>query len=390
MLHILLLTSIYENFGGYYRCLNLGKHLAQKGYKITLICASGKNFDLRIRKKELVKNFTLITLPRIKYHKYFTGQLLRMVISCFQVLFYQYDILHAFTVAQPQVGIPAWIAKKIRKKKLIVDWEDLWGGGFADYHPPPVKQVLTFFETKIPLVADRITVVSQFLWERAVNLGIAPQKISKIPNGADIEQIKITGQDKARNLVNLKLENKIILAMGHTYLESLGLLFKTFRLVLKTAPDALLVMVGKVDIPEKFKKVYQQIHNQVLLTGPKPFRQVPFYLAAADVLVLPMNDDLIEKARFPMRFGDYLASGRPIVSNAVGEVKYYLEKYRCGLTVPPTDPEQMAQVIIFLLTHQENGKLLGRQARALAEGELAWKKITDNLSKIYEDESSSR
>ncbi len=108
------LTSIYENYGGDYRCFNLGKHLSQKGFRVTMICANGRNFDLCIRKRKIAKNFTLVTLPRIKYHKYFTGQLLRMLISCIQVLFCQYDIMYAFTVAQPQVGISVWIAKKIR------------------------------------------------------------------------------------------------------------------------------------------------------------------------------------------------------------------------------------------------------------------------------------
>lgn len=385
MLKILFLTSIYENYGGYYRCINLGKHLSQKGFQVRMICASGKNFDLCIRRRKVAKNFVLITLPRIKYHKYFTGQLLRMLISSFQVLLYQYDIMHAFTVAQPQVGIPVWIAKKIRRKKVIVDWEDLWGGGFADYHHFPVKQVLTLFETRIPFVADRITLVSQFLWNRAVESGLDPKKMCKIPNGSNIEQIKPLDRKEVRRLLNFKLDMKIILTIGHTYLNSLDLLFKAFRVVLERNSKAMLVMVGRVEIPKKFQNAYQQIANRVLLTGIKPFRELPFYLSAADVLVLPMDDDPIEKARFPMRFGDYLAAGRPIVSNAVGEIKYYMDKYKCGLTTDPTDVREMAECILFLLNNPETGELLGRRARVLAESILAWEKIADNLSQIYKE-----
>lgn len=383
MLNILFLTSIYENFGGYYRCLNLGRCLSRRGFHVTLICASGRNFDLRIRKRKIAENFALITLPRIKYHRYFTGQILRMIISCIQVLVYQYDIMHAFTVAQPQVGIPAWVAKKIRRKKVIVDWEDLWDEGFARYHPFPVRKVLTFFEARIPFIADRITLVSKFLKRRTIELGLDRQKVHLIPNGCDIEQIKPLDRGKVRGQLKLKLETNIILAMGHTYLDSLGLLFEAFGLVLREISNVLLIMVGRVDIPEKFQGVYQQMANKVLLTGPKPFREVPLYLAVADVLVLPMDNDPIEKARFPMRFGDYLAAGRPIVSNAVGEVKYYLEKYKCGLTTGSTDVLEMAESILFLLNNREAGELLGRKARALAEGDLAWGKIADDLSQIY-------
>jgi len=175
------------------------------------------------------------------------------------------------------------------------------------------------------------------------------------------------------------------LAMGHTYLDSLRLLFEAFGLVLKTASDALLVVVGKVDIPDKFQSVYQQISHRVLLTGPKPFKEVPLYLSAADVLVLPMDNVPIEKARFPMRFGDYIAAGRPIISNAVGEVKYYLERYECGLTAEPTDVLKMAEHIIYLLNNRNYGELLGKKARMLAEGDLAWKKIANDLSRVYQE-----
>lgn len=384
MKKILFLTTIYENYGGYYRCINLGKHLVKKGFKVEFICASGRNFDLKIRRKKLAENLTLITLPRIKYHQFFTGQLLRMVISCFQVLIYDYDLFHAFTVSQPQSGVPAWVAKKIRGKKLVVDWEDLWGGGFAERCPFPVKQVLTFFEIKIPPVADYVTVVSRFLRKKAEDLGLDPRKTALIPNGANIAQIKVLVQKRARAKLGLKLNEKIVVAVGHTYLDSLGILFKAFKAVLKKHPEARLVMVGGVVVPEKFQSLYEDIKNNLVLTGKRPFSEVPYYLAAADVLTLPMDDDPIERARFPMRLGDYLAAGRPIVSNAVGEVKYYLEKYQCGLTSPPTDPAKMAEKILYLFNHPEKAKQLGKKARALAEGDLDWDKIVSDLASVYQ------
>jgi hypothetical protein len=141
MKRIVFLNHNQEQFGTYYRCFFLAKGLSEKGYKVTMLCASGKDFDLRVRKKRINDRFQIITLPRVKYHTFFTGQIeLRLPITLLYILFARYDMCHAFTVAQPQIGIPAWVAKKIRKKKLIVDWDDAWGDGFALHHPAMVRR----------------------------------------------------------------------------------------------------------------------------------------------------------------------------------------------------------------------------------------------------------
>jgi glycosyltransferase involved in cell wall biosynthesis len=384
---ILILNHNNENYGTYYRCFFLGKNLARKGNDVTMICASGKNFDLSIRKKRIGDNFKIITLPRIKYHKYFTGQLeLRLPLLILFALFYPYDVLHAFTVAQPQIGIPAWIAKKIRRKKVIVDWDDLWGGGFGEEHPFPIKQVLHFFETKIPFVADRVTVSSEYLLNRAKEIGLNPGIIHKIPNGTNVNKINPLDKDESRERLKFQKDTNLIVSVGRTYTESLNLLFATFVLVAEKILNTRLVMVGVEDLPESLKKRYRHIMDQVSLTGPRPYEEVPLYMAAADVLVLPMADNNIEKARFPMRFGDYLCSGRPIVSNAVGEVKFYLENYRCGITSDPSDPQELAENILRVLGgNEEIGDEIGRNSRYVAREILNWEKVTEDLNRIYKE-----
>jgi len=386
-MRILILNHNNENYGTYFRCFFLGKYLAMRGHTVTMLCASGRNFDFLIRSKKINSNFKIITLPRVRYHKYFTGQLeLRLPVLLVFVLFYRYDILHAFTVAQPQIGIPAWIAKKIRGKKLVIDWDDLWGGGFSEEHPFPIKQVLCFFETKIPFIADRVTVASEYLLNRAQEIGLDPKIIYKIPNGANIGEIQPLDKDKSRELCNLPKNENLIVAVGNTYTKSLNLLFDAFGKVLQKMPNTRLVMVGLVDIPDDLRKKYSEVLDKTILTGSKPFREVPAYMASADVLVLPMADNNIEKARFPMRFGDYLCSGRPIVSNAVGEVKYYLENYNCGLTSPPWDASRMAENMIKVLKgNSSNNNDLGINARKLAHDVLSWDKVVENLDKIYRE-----
>ncbi|MFA5358747.1 MAG: glycosyltransferase [Patescibacteria group bacterium] len=385
---ILFLNHNQEKVGTYYRCFFLGKYLSQIGYQITMICASGKSFDLRIRRQKINDNFTIITLPRIKYSRYLTGQLLlRLPLTIFYIFSLSYDICHAFTVAQPQIGIPAWVAKKIRGKKLIVDWDDLWGGGFADYHAWPIKPVLSWFENSVPRLGDRITYVSEYLGERINKLGLM-DRAAKIPNGSDPEKILSLDKAVVRQKLGLALDKKYLVAMGNTYLESFALMLTAFAEVVKKNSNAFLILLGNAEISPALQDLFAKIKDNVIIGGFVPIEKAAAYLSAADVLVLPMDSNPIEFARFPIRLGDYLCAGRPVVSNAVGEVKYYLEKYNCGLISAPQDTDAMANNVLTLLSDQEQSQKLGLAARQVAENILPWKKAAFELSTVYNDLAS--
>lgn len=379
--NILILNHNQEGFGTYWRCKNIGIQLARRGYDVSMICASGANCDFRIRRKPISERFTIFTLPRFKYHKYFSGQILRMFITAFIVLFARYDICYAFTVAQPQIGFPAWISKKLRRKPLIVDWDDLWGGGFADMHGSSIKSVLTFCESFFPKYADRITYVSELIGRRIDSIPgiVAPR--TKIVNGASVEKIQVMTKRNARQFLGLVVERLYIVSVGNTYTESLGGMLKAFEIVRNTIDNVFLVMVGNCDFGRQYSPLLENIKESIILEGSQQFDRIPFYLAAADCLLLPMEDNPIEHARFPMRLGDYLCAQRPIVSNAVGEVKHYLEKYNAGLTSSPGDYNELAMNIIKVLNNENISGEIALNARKLAENDLNWSKIGEKIDK---------
>lgn len=381
---ILFLNHNQERFGTYYRCFFLAKYLSRQGFGVTLICASGKNIDFLIRRKRINKNFTTITLPRIKYHRYFTGQILRLFLTIPLVLFSDYDILHAFAVAQPQIAFPALTAKYLRKKKLVIDWDDLWGGGFAEEHAGPVTKILTFFERWTPRHADKITYVSEYLGKEIKKLGLSKRAI-KITNGANIDEVKMINQERARQKLGLERKTKYLVSVGNTYFpQALKTLFLALGKIAKKEKVKLL-MVGLVDISPEISSIFEKMKKDIVLTGSVSFQKVLLYLSAADVLILPMENNPIEKARFPIRLGDYLASGKPIASNAVGEIKFYLEEYQAGLTSQPDAPDKLSQNIFKLLKDKKLVQKLSRKARNLAEQEVSWQRVALKLAKIYEE-----
>ena len=382
---IIILNHNQEYFGTYFRCQMFGQALAETyGHEVIMLCASGKNFDPIIRKQKISERFTIITLPRIKYGQYFSGQLLRLIITLFYLLGKRkYDLVYAFTVAQPQIAIPAVIAKIIRRKRLMIDWDDLWGGGFANLHGGLVARVLTFFEIKTLQFADHITYVSQLLGDKLTKL--THIQSSKVPNACNYEQTRSIPKALARQKVRLPDDLPIVISVGNTYTESFNNMIKAFASAKTIKPELQLVLIGELNLSKEQEDLLNEHRSNIIIIGRVPYQEIGTYLSSADALLLPMDNNPIEEARFPMRFGDYLCIGRPIISNAVGEVKYYLEKYNCGYVSSPNDFTAMAKHIIAACENSTYNQEISEQARSVASGVLNRNHIVEKLAEIIKN-----
>jgi len=383
-LRILFLNHNFEGFGTYFRCLFLGKYLATQGHKVTILCASKRSIDLRIVTKRINENFEIITLPRIKFHPYHSGHILRAFLGSAVVLLKDFDVLHSFSVAQPSTALPTVVCKLFRKKLIVVDWDDDWSGGLAKFHPFFIRKFIMFLERNIPRLATKVTVVSDYLKDRALSCGCKENNIEKIPNGANIKTITPIEKQKAREHLGFNEKMPAIVSMGHSYMGIHNVLFDVFSKVLTIHPEAKLYLVGNSGLPDEIKNKYFDLLKSIVFVGEVPSKEVIYYLAASDVLMLPMGNSNIEQARWPIRFGDYLASGRPIVSNAVGEVKKIIEEYNCGIAVSPNNIDDFAKAITNVIDDCQLQEQLGKKARRVAEDVCSWEHVGEKLNSLYQ------
>jgi glycosyltransferase involved in cell wall biosynthesis len=100
------------------------------------------------------------------------------------------------------------------------------------------------------------------------------------------------------------------------------------------------------------------------VVGRIPFDDVPQYLEAADVVVVPQRDTTDTRGQVPAKLFDAMALGRPIVSTRVSMIPEVIEG--CGLLAPAGDVPALAHVIGRLLDHPDEAAALGRRARERA------------------------
>ena len=120
----------------------------------------------------------------------------------------------------------------------------------------------------------------------------------------------------------------------------------------------------------------------MILFGRIPFDQLPLYLGASDAFVLPLRDTVVNRTRWPNKFGDYIAAGRPILCSNVGDVARIVEEERCGVVW--SDLAEFIDGAKALIDNQPAADAIGAAARRVAEGRLSWSSLALQFLSVYQ------
>ncbi|MFH0795024.1 MAG: glycosyltransferase, partial [bacterium] len=235
-------------------------------------------------------------------------------------------------------------------------------------------------EEEIVKFADAVTVISRALEDRAVNLGVSRTRLLRFPSGAPLDQIAPLDKQECRR--KLGMDPGLVLfgyvanyhPDEHFFLEAVG---KALRVV----KGARLVVAGP-PFTDGLAEDYG-VEEGLMWVGRRPFGEIPTWLGACDVLLLPLADNISNRGRWPNKIGDYLASGRPIVTNRVGDAPEYVERGGAGIVTEPT-AGAFADGIVAAAQQKHRWATWGREARAIAERELSWSRLNDQVADFLE------
>ncbi len=87
----------------------------------------------------------------------------------------------------------------------------------------------------------------------------------------------------------------------------------------QTLPEASIVLIGTADVSVDRLRALPN----VTLPGPRPFRELPRYIAHFDVGLIPFVVNDLTRAVNPIKLREMLAAGCPVVSTALPEVARY-------------------------------------------------------------------
>lgn len=294
------------------------------------------------------------------------------------------DVLYALKPHVCSFGLA--LLKKVRSKLPIVldidDWElglyrsqpNLLLNSLASLPYPDAYPYAALLD-RITGRADEITTVSHFLMER-YGRGVI------VPHGRDVTWLDPTRYDRDALRQTWGLAGtRVILWLG-TPLPYKGVEDLVDAVDLLRRDDVRLLMVGVNPSSQMARRLEDRGLDRVILVGPRPFAQLPEFLALSDVVVLPQRLSPATVGQVPAKLFDAMAMAKPIVATRVSDIPIILDG--CGLIVEPGDTEALAGAIASVLDDQAGATEMGRRARGRCVREYSIEAMERPLRQVFD------
>jgi len=298
-----------------------------------------------------------------------------------------WDVVHGFDCRPVVLGTSLALAR--RGVPWVSDWADCWGGegGAISQRRSwigrvPFRRPETWLEESFRGRARAVTVTSRTLLERAIALGLPPSSVHYLPSGANVRTIQVRDRAESRRAIGIAAGGPVACFVGFVQYD-LDLALRAFAVARAAVPTARLLLVGPRNSEATRLVRDLGLADHVVDFGPQPFSEIPTFLGAADVLLLPMSDNLMNRARGPIKLGDYLASGRAIVANPVGDLVDVFRRDEVGI-LAEGNPDATGAALAALLVDRDRSDRMGRRGREVAEEVYAWRHAAPKLLGIYE------
>jgi len=237
--------------------------------------------------------------------------------------------------------------------------------------------------------ADCIICVTDAGRRHLINKWNVPaKKIVVFPNAVHVDRFKADSDARAqvRASLGMNVEPMVMFVGNFFHWHDVVTLLKAFARAWKTCPEARLVLVGD---GERRREMMKQasglgIDHAVKFTGIVPHAEVPRYMAAADIAVVPYPPMQQEMWLSPLKLFEYMSSGKAIVASAIGQIMDVIQEGENGLLVPPGDVTAMSNALIKLIQDPALCARLGDRAREQALQKYSWESYLSRLERIFE------
>jgi teichuronic acid biosynthesis glycosyltransferase TuaC len=235
--------------------------------------------------------------------------------------------------------------------------------------------------------ADKVIAVADALRRGAVALGCPGEKTVTIPNGVDAELFYPGDGTEARRRLDLPLERRIVLSIGHICeRKGFHLLVRSLAGLKQEFPDTLLVIAGEPGAePDHTAAVERTIRElnlgeDVVLVGAHPNHLLRDWYNAADVFCLASS-----KEGWANVLLESLACGTPVVATRVWGTPEVISSDEYGILVERT-PEEIGRGLSLALRRSWDRKRISEYARSRTWDVVAGE-VTDVFDEILGPES---
>ena len=302
----------------------------------------------------------------------------------------QLEALHVHDL--PLVGTALQVAHRHRIP-LVADLHENYPAAVQNYHDSWMKKRVLYsvrrwtrFERWACERADRVICVIDESKQRLVAGGIPQDKIVVVPNATHPDFAERATDRYAVSRYGDRFVVSYIGAINTN--RDIESLIRAVGMLRQAIPQIFLLAVGNG--PEwhmgRLRALAQKkgIEDLVEFTGWRPFGELPSYIEASDVCILPLRPSVQAHASGPHKFFQYAMMGKPIVLSDCRSLQRLARESQAALSFESQNPASLAGAIEKLYRDAALRKRLGMKGRDYAlNGPYSWQRASANLAAIY-------
>ncbi len=310
-----------------------------------------------------------------------------------ETLAFRPDVVHCFK-PKAYSGLAAfWLWHFHRRRlRLVVDSDDWEGwGGWNEAAPYSTLQRHFFaWQERWGMGhCHALTVASRALETLAWAQRVKPARLFYLPNGSGIDAEGGRAAAAAAKRASLGLARRPVLLLYSRLFEfDTGRLVSVLQRVRQEVPSVAFLAVGaglyEEDATGLRKRLVETgLEEAVVDAGWLPEDELPAVLGAADAGLYLMEDNLLNRAKCPVKLADMLAVGVPVAAEAVGQVPAYVRHRETGLLRASGDVDGLAGDAVALLCDEDLRERLGTAARRHIREHFAWERLAQTAEEAY-------
>lgn len=235
--------------------------------------------------------------------------------------------------------------------------------------------------------ADAVRCVSSGIREEALAAGVADTKLIMIPSRCDTDLFDparwIAARQQVRKEYGIAPEQWLVSFVGRVE-PAKGAIELLEALAQVKEIQALLI--GTVPQPEVIGQILQaaSMSNRVKLVGPIPHEQIPRYLSASDIFVLPSKHDAIPRVVL-----EAMAMELPVVGSSIGGIPEAIDDGSNGLLLKENTGDEIAHVFRRAMSNHHEFEAMGAAARRYVLENHSFKPLVTRLIDLHEQVAMS-
>lgn len=208
-------------------------------------------------------------------------------------------------------------------------------------------------------------------------VGVDLDKVQYIPNGYDNTLFHPIDNTVCRSKLNVPYNKKIILNVANLYSEVKGhrYLIEAMADIVQKRDDIICYIVGEGKLKPKLKKMIEKLNLQdfVKLVGSRPHDEIPIWMNACDVFVLPSLQESFGIVQI-----EAMGCGKPVVSTYNGGSEEIIISEDYGFLVEVQNSTELSRKIISALNKDWDYEAIQRFAK-----KYSWNNTSNIVQELY-------